>query len=119
MSESPTRLEVEDLQRNLLAVQEKLGQGNDSGALRGELDRLHSADVAYILEALPLAERLLVWDLVKAGRDGEILLEVSEAVRESLIAAMDSRELVAATGILEADQIADLAPDLPRRWCRM
>lgn len=78
------------------------------------LDGLHSADVAYVLEALPLGERLIVWDLVKADRDGEILLEVSDAVRETLIAHMDQKELVAATGQLDADEIADLAPDLPR-----
>ena len=81
--------------------------------LRGELDQLHPADVAYILEALPLEERQVVWDLVKAEREGEILLELSEAVRESLIATMDSKELVAAAETLEADEIADLAPDLP------
>jgi magnesium transporter len=78
------------------------------------LDRLHSADVAHILEALPLEDRLTIWDLVKVERDGEILLEVSDAVRETLIAAMDSDELVAAAGQLDADEIADLAPDLPR-----
>ncbi len=82
--------------------------------LQLELDRLHSADVAYVLEALPLAERLIVWDLVKADRDGEILLEVSDAVRETLIASMDEEELVAATEQLDTDEIADLAPDLPR-----
>ena len=81
--------------------------------LRAKLDELHPADIAYILEALPLDERLFVWDLVKADRDGEILLEVSDAVRESLIEAMDSHELVAATGQLDTDEIADLAPDLP------
>jgi len=81
--------------------------------LRAMLDPLHPADVAYILEALPLAPRLVVWDLVKADRDGDILLEVSDAVRETLIEHMDDHELVAATGQLEADEIADLAPDLP------
>jgi len=113
MSELPTRLEVEDLQQNLRAVQDKLARKHDPAALRADLDRLHPADVAYILEALPLQERLLVWDLVKAERDGEILLELSDAVRESLIATMDSKELVAAAETLEADEIADLAPDLP------
>ena len=82
--------------------------------LQKKLDQLHPADVAYVLEALPLAERLAVWDLVKAERDGEILLEVSDAVRETLIANMETRELVAATGQLDTDEIADLAPDLPR-----
>lgn len=78
------------------------------------LDRLHSADVAHILEALPQEDRLTIWNLVKAEHDGEILLEVSDAVRETLIAAMAGHELVAATGQLDADEIADLAPDLPR-----
>jgi magnesium transporter len=115
MSELPTRLEVEDLRRHLQAVQELLQRRDPQLApeLRAKLERLHAADVASILESLPLEERLAVWELVKAEREGEILLEVSDAVRESLIATMDSNELVAATGSLEADQIADLAPDLP------
>jgi magnesium transporter len=71
--------------------------------LQKKLDAMHPADVARLLEVLPLEQRLLVWDLVKAERDGEILLEVSDAVRESLIQNMDEAEL------------ADLAPDLPPR----
>jgi len=81
--------------------------------LSKKLDKLHPADVAYILETLPLEERMLVWNLVKADRDGDILLEVSDAVRESLIATMDNRELVAAAASLDTDEIADLAQDLP------
>ncbi len=83
-------------------------------ALQRELDRLHPADIAYILEALPPDERMYIWDRVRASRDGDILLEVSDAVRESLISSMDTEELVAATETLEADEIADLAPDLPQ-----
>nr|MBA3777294.1 magnesium transporter [Betaproteobacteria bacterium] len=82
--------------------------------LQRRLDRLHPADIAFILEALPLDERLYIWDLVRASRDGEILLEVSDAVRESLISSMDTEELVAAAETLEADEIAELAPDLPQ-----
>ena len=47
-----------------------------------------------------------MWDGVKADRDGEILLEVSDAVRETLIASMNREELVAAVESLEADEIA-------------
>jgi magnesium transporter len=93
---------------------EDLTHTRELDGLQRELDRLHPADVAYILEALPLDQRLIVWDLVKAERDGEILLEVSDAVRESLIANMDEDELIAATEQLDTDEIADLAPDLPR-----
>ncbi|PWT71575.1 MAG: magnesium transporter [Proteobacteria bacterium] len=81
--------------------------------LQKKLDSLHPADIAYVLEALPRAQRLRVWDMVKADRDGEILLEVSEPVRESIIAHMDPEELVAAAEQLDTDEIADLAPDLP------
>src|SRR4051812_2661788 len=138
MSEVQSRLEIDDLQRNLREVQELLlrqklvedlvhrqempKQGlveqmvhkQHLAELRAKLERLHPADIAFILDALPVDERLAVWELVKADRDGEILLEVSDAVRESLIAAMDSRELVAAAETLEADEIADIAPDLPK-----
>lgn len=82
--------------------------------LARRLDAMHAADIAFVLEALPLDDRLFVWDLVKAERDGEILLEVSDPVRESLIESMEPKELVAAAEQLDADELADLAPDLPR-----
>ena len=81
--------------------------------LRRRLDQLHPADVAYVLENLPLDERMFVWGLVRSDRDGEILLEVSDSVRDTLLADMDSAEIVAAAQNLDADEIADLAPDLP------
>ncbi len=86
--------------------------------LRHKLDGLHPADIAYILEALPIDQRLLVWDLVKSERDGEILIEVSDAVRESLIASMNREELRAAAEQLDTDELADLAPDLPQNVMR-
>ena len=137
MAETQARLEIEDLQQNLREVQElllrqklvedlvhrqempkhdlvqQLVHKQHLTELRAKLEGLHPADIAFILDALPLNERLAVWELVKADRDGEILLEVSDAVRESLIASMDSRELVAAAETLEADELADIAPDLP------
>ena len=81
--------------------------------LKNRLDGLHPADVAYILESLPLEDRLLVWNQVRADSDGEILLEVSDSVRESLIASMDNAELLAAAESLDTDEIADIASDLP------
>src|SRR3954467_11892309 len=113
MPEAAARLEVEDLQQTLRDIHPLIGEQARSAELRTKLDGLHPADIAFLLEALPLDERLAVWNLVKADRDGEILVEVSEAVRESLIEAMDSAELVAAAETLEADELADIAADLP------
>ena len=88
----------------------------DEAALAAEvqarLEQLHPADVAYVLERLPLEDRVFAWRRVRSDRDGEILLEVSDAVRDTLLADMDSAEIVAAAQNLDADEIADLAPDL-------
>src|SRR3989338_3005253 len=102
----------QDMPRHALV--ESLVHKQNMAELKKKLEVLHPADVAYILESLPLDQRLIVWDLVKAERDGEILLEVSDAVRQTLIAEMDSEELLAAAEQLDTDEIADLAPDLPR-----
>lgn len=93
---------------------ENLVHKQNLAELKRKLEQLHPADIAYILEALPLDERRLVWDLVGAENDGEILLEVSDAVRESLIQTMDKAELLAAAESLDTDEIADIAADLPQ-----
>ncbi|HEX4943770.1 MAG TPA: magnesium transporter [Usitatibacteraceae bacterium] len=94
-------------------IVESLVHKQNLAELQKRLDGLHPADVAFILEGLPLEERLVVWGLVHSERDGEILLEVSDGVRDTLLADMDSAEIVAAAQNLDADEIADLAPDLP------
>src|SRR5690606_36629901 len=86
----------------------------DLTELQHKLDELHPADIAYILEALPLDERLTAWQRVRPDRDGATLLEVSDAVRETLIADMEDHELLAAAREMDVDELADLAPELPR-----
>ncbi|MBR4877915.1 MAG: magnesium transporter, partial [Rhodocyclaceae bacterium] len=46
------------------APQESLAQREHLAELRQLVERLHPADIAYILEALPLDDRLRIWDLV-------------------------------------------------------
>ncbi len=98
---------------HLEAVERVLAEPRDVHAVQGLLDGIHPADIAYILENLPLEDRTFVWSLIRSDRDGEILLEVSDAVRDTLLADMDSTEIVAAAQSLDVDEIADLAPDLP------
>ncbi|MFI4969365.1 MAG: magnesium transporter, partial [Lysobacterales bacterium] len=122
MSEAEVRSPQSKLQGQLARVSELLRRQHpvESVAhrqhpteLQREIDALHPADIAHILEALPPEDRLEIWKLVKADRDGEILLEVSDAVRESLLADMDRPEMLAAAEGLDADELADLAEDLP------
>jgi magnesium transporter len=87
--------------------------GSADAELQALLDGLHPADLADVFESLPLQDRLAVWQLIRSDRDGDILLEVSDSVRESLIADMDDREILAAVEPLDADELADLVDDLP------
>ena len=78
------------------------------------LHELHPADMATLLESLPPKERVIVWKLGMPEDDGDVLLEVSDAVRETLIERMDKEELLAAVEDMDADDLADLADDLPQ-----
>ncbi|QNM96843.1 magnesium transporter [Chitinimonas koreensis] len=82
--------------------------------LEHKLALLHPADIAFILESLPLEDRMTVWGLVPGETEGEVLLEVSDSVRETLLADMNRDEILAAAEHLDADELADLAPDLPQ-----
>jgi magnesium transporter len=77
------------------------------------VNALNAAEIADLLESLPLAQREIVWELVDAKDEGDVLVEVNEEVRNSLISAMDSEALVAAAASLDLDDLADLVADLP------
>lgn len=135
----PKRLDAEDAQLALAEIKELIKkqeivedlvhrqEGGDDRATLVEglikqqheaelgafLTHLHPADVAFILESLPKDERLQVWDAVNSKYDGDILLEVDDWVREDLISTMDREDILAATETMDADELADIAPDLP------
>jgi magnesium transporter len=93
-----------------------LSQALDSGRLgpvRRLVNTLSPAEIGHLLESLPPGKREVVWGLVDAEDDGEVLLHVGEEVREALIAEMDTDELVAAVEDLDIDDLADLVEDLP------
>lgn len=137
---TPRRLDPEDAQQALqqlqailkrpevveaLARRQEEDDEDPSNLLEGLLHRqheneireiindLHPADIAFILESLPVTERQLVWQLVSAEHDADVLLEIEDWARESLIESMDHEDLVAAAEHMDADEIADIAPDLP------
>jgi magnesium transporter len=82
-------------------------------SLQSKLQRLHTADVADILESLPLEDRLQVWNQVKEKRGGEMLLEVTDAVRQQLVSSMDSDALLAVLNQMDGDDLAFIADDIP------
>jgi magnesium transporter len=74
---------------------------------------LHPAEAAHLLEALPPPERRVVFDLVDAEDQGEVLVELADDVRAGLVESMEPSELVAAAEDMPLDDMADFVADLP------
>ena len=81
--------------------------------LAGRLRKLHSADVAYLLEILPPDERLLVWSQIDIEDGGDVLWDVSKPVAEQLIAATGRDRLVAMCRSMNMDELGQIAEHIP------
>ncbi len=84
----------------------------DADRLRELFEPLHPADIADLLEQLEGGERreilLLAGDLI----DGEVLSELEEDLRESVIQFITPEQLAEAVRELESDDVVDLIEDL-------
>ena len=98
--------------RHLQRLSVALDSGTKSQVQR-LVNALTDAEIGDLLESLPLAKRLVVWDLVDPELEGDVLVEVNDEVRASLIRDMEPDELVAATTDLDLDDLADILGDLP------
>ncbi|HEY4582221.1 MAG TPA: magnesium transporter, partial [Lysobacter sp.] len=98
--------------RQLRLLSDALDSGR-LGPVRRLVNTLSPAEIGNLLESLPPAKRTIVWGLVDAEDDGEVLVHVGDEVRESLLAEMDPDEIVAAVEDLDIDDLADLVEDLP------
>lgn len=77
------------------------------------INSLSGSEIADLLESLPLPKRLAVWTMVDSSHEGDVLVEVNDAVRAGLIAESMPQDLVSAVGDLELDDLADILNDLP------
>ncbi|MCD9029281.1 magnesium transporter [Luteimonas sp. BDR2-5] len=98
--------------RQLRLLSDALDSGR-LGPVRRLVNTLAPAEIGNLLESLPHDKRMVVWGLVDAEDDGEVLVHVGDEVRESLLADMDTDEIVAAVEDLDIDDLADLVEDLP------
>jgi len=103
---------IERTKADLALLREKL----DSGRMRSArimVNSLHPAEVARLLESLPLKDRAVLWELVDSEIEGDVLVEVAEEVRDGLIEGMGTEQMIAALDGMEVDDLADLVADLP------
>jgi magnesium transporter len=106
----PTRTPTKE--RRLAALRGALREGSWRGAAR-MVGAMHPAEIANLIESLPPAQREVVWNFVEPEVEGDVLVELSDEVRQAFIEGMDAEELLAAAEELELDDLADLVGDLP------
>ena len=99
-------------ERRLAALRGALREGSWRGAAR-MIAAMHPAEIAKLIESLPPAQREVVWNFVEPEIEGDVLVELSEDVRQAFIEGMDADELLAAAEGMELDDLADLVGDLP------
>ncbi len=95
---------------------ELLRQQLDGGRMRSArvmINSLTASELARLLESLPRKKRAMLWEILDPGIEGDILVELSDEVRDSLLEGMATEELIAATEGMEVDDLADLLIDLP------
>jgi len=74
---------------------------------------LHPADVALLLESLPVEERNVVWQQLDSGQHAEVLAEVEDEVRAGRIRQMEPEAVAAIARDVDTDDAADILQDLP------
>jgi magnesium transporter len=111
MAETETTV-VPHKERRLAALRGALREGSWRGAAR-MIAAMHPAEIALLIESLPPAQREVVWNFVEPEIEADVLVELSDSVRQSFIEGMDADELLAAAENMELDDLADLVGDLP------
>jgi magnesium transporter len=107
----------EHTKANLQLLREKL----DSGRLRSArlmIHSLHPAEIARLIESVDLQTRAVLWEMVGPEDEGDVLVELSDQVREGLVEGMETEDLIAAVDGMELDDLADLLIDLPETVTR-
>ncbi len=105
---------MEELSRTYLeTLKEEIATQQDN-RLQVRFAELHPADIAETLNRLDEEEVQYLWKLIDVETRGDVLIELEEDVRESLLAQLTNHEI--ATEVLEqidSDDAADVVSELP------
>lgn len=105
---------MEDITREYLQVLEEEITGRKDDLLRTRFEVLHPADIAEVLDHLSDEQVKYLWRLILKEERGDVLIELEEDVRETLLASLTNQEI--AEEVLEnidSDDAADVIGELP------
>lgn len=98
----------------ILALADAMKSGTMQHA-QSMLNELSPAEIAHLLESLPHTERNIIWEMVNPEKEGEVLIQLGEELRSTLIRDMSLQDLVSATEGMDVDDLADFIQSLPDR----
>ena len=108
----PEQMEHESTHLRLSKMNEALESGMFVHVKR-MLYQTPPCDIALLLESSPPAGRKVLWRLTDSEMQGEILDELNEDAKTSILKLMDTESLVAATEGLDTDDLANVLRSLP------
>ncbi|PVA09215.1 magnesium transporter [Pelagivirga sediminicola] len=101
-----------DLGRQAVARIINAVDNDDRAALIAELEPLHPADIADLLEQIDAFDRRRLIELYGDEFDGDILSELEDSIREEVLRYLNPEVLADAVRELDSDDVVDLIEDL-------
>jgi magnesium transporter len=82
---------------------------------RNQMNEMHPADLADIIENIPIQNIRTVLDSIDAETTGDTLYELESEMRNVVISQMDDEEVSDILEEMEPDEAADVLSDLPEK----
>lgn len=91
-----------------VAQVEALLRAGRVGAVRAEVEDLHAADIADLIEQIDPALREDMVEVLRPGFDAEVLSYLNPGLRDAVVEVFEPKELAAAVAELDTDDAADV-----------
>ncbi|RVU82799.1 magnesium transporter [Leucothrix sargassi] len=74
---------------------------------------LEASEIARLLESIPDSQRGQLWSVIPQDRNGDVLVELGEVARLSLVNYLEHEQVVEAVSNLESNDLAEMVDSLP------
>jgi magnesium transporter len=101
-----------DLYADLVEAAVDAARAGDAARVEALLDAIHPADVADLLKQVSETDRDALLALGSAVIDGDVLPEISDAIREDVLDALPDAVVAEALRELASDDLVDIIEDL-------
>lgn len=96
----------------ILEIEELIANKNQQSILQS-LDDIHFADIAELMNELSAKDAAYLFKILDSEVSSEILLELDEEVRESILSNLSAKEIAEELDEMETDDAADIIGELP------